>query len=64
MPKPNERRKARLRAALALSGLTMKEWATAHGVSYGHLRFVLLGERESPRLDREIEQFIKQYKVA
>lgn len=59
-----ERRNQRFRAALVLAGETLRSWAEKQGVTYGHLRFVMLGERESPRLEREMEELIKRFRIA
>lgn len=40
---------------------TMNEAAQHLGVTYGHLRMVLLGERESPRITAWTNQFIQDH---
>lgn len=50
-------RKARFKAALGLARITMRQWATEHGVTRGHVHAVLNG-RESPRLISSIDAFI------
>lgn len=53
-------RKARFKAALAVTQTTAKGWAEAHSVTEGHLHAVLNG-RQSERLMSEIESFIQKH---
>ena len=52
--------KTRFRIALAVSGMTAKEWAAEHGVQYVTLYKLLKGHTTSVRLSREIEAFIEE----
>lgn len=61
MPTKTETRKARFRAALALTGMTQEEWAIEAGVTAGHLTHVLAGRRESRVLIEKIEAFTKRH---
>ncbi|AHG92102.1 hypothetical protein J421_4635 (plasmid) [Gemmatirosa kalamazoonensis] len=61
MPSASDERKRRFEAALKLAGETMESWAQKQGISYGHLYFVLSGQRESARLSRLIEAFIADH---
>jgi hypothetical protein len=54
-------RKARFEAALKLAGLTAADWAKGQGVTSAHLHYVLKEERESARLEKEIEEFTDKY---
>lgn len=52
-------RKSRFKAALALTGLTQKEWAEGQaGISRGYLNMVLNGKMESDTLTQKIDAFI------
>lgn len=51
-------RKDALLAACRLSGQRVEDWATAQGVTKGHLYAVLRGERESQTLSDKIDAFI------
>jgi len=53
-------RKARFKAALALSGLTAAEWAAEHDLTAMHLSLVLHGKRESVALTSKIDAFIRE----
>lgn len=59
MPKDTLSRKAQFKAALALAGVSQKQWAEQHGVTPPHLHAVLTG-RESMRLIRAIDEFITE----
>jgi transcriptional regulator with XRE-family HTH domain len=61
MSKTRTTRKAQFKAARALAGITVKQWAESRGVSFQHLNEVMEGRRESPRLDAEIDAFIAKY---
>ena len=50
--------KRRFTAALALSGMTRRQWAEQHGVCYQSLQFFLDGRMASKRLTSEAECFI------
>lgn len=54
-------RKARFRAALALAGITAKEWAEQYGCSENHLYLFLAGRRDSAPLTEKMEAFIDKY---
>lgn len=60
MTNANQRRK-QFKAAVALAGTTVKEWAESKGVTVSHLNQVLRKRRESPRLDGEIDALIEKY---
>jgi hypothetical protein len=51
----------RFKAALTLAGVPFGKWAEGNGVTRQHLREVLLGRRESPRLIALVESFIEQH---
>lgn len=51
-------RKARFKAALAVAGLTAKEFAAENGVTRTHLNCVLLGDRVSAPLNQKIDELI------
>lgn len=50
-------RSQRFRAALALEGMTMEEWADGEGITLGHVSHTLAGRRESRILIAKIEAF-------
>jgi hypothetical protein len=60
MPNAAMTRKAQFRAALALAGRTMEEWAESEGVTGGHLSNVLAGKRESGSLTDKVDAFIRE----
>lgn len=53
-------RKRQFKAALALAGMSLNDFARSMGVSQWHVYKVLAG-RESGRLEAEIEAFIARY---
>lgn len=61
MQKPDNARKSRFRAALALAGLTAAAWAEQNGVTAGHLSQVLAGKHTSRALNEKIDAFTKKY---
>jgi hypothetical protein len=61
MATKTDTRKARFRAALALTGKTQEQWAAEAGVTAGHLTHVLAGRRESKVLLDKIEAFTKRH---
>lgn len=61
---PTVARKARFRAALALTGLTAAEWAVRNGITAGHLSQVLAGKRESRSLEEKVDAFADRYITA
>jgi hypothetical protein len=61
MAKPDKSRKARFRAALALAGLTARQWADREGITAGHLSQVLDGKRESAALCGKVDAFTAKY---
>lgn len=61
MPNTLATRKARFRAALALEGLTMEQWAENNGVTAGHLSQVLAGKRLSDSLIEKVEAFTAKH---
>lgn len=56
-----EARRKRFRAALALAGVSLKQWASTEGVTRQHVREVLLGRRVSAPLNEKIDAFIAQH---
>lgn len=56
-------RKAELRAALALAGKTIGEFATECGVSRTHFDEVMNGERESGRIDALVDATIREFRI-
>jgi len=56
--------KAELRAALALEGKTLGDFAKECEVSRPHFDFVMAGERESPRIDALIEARVLAFRAA
>lgn len=53
-------RKQLFRAALAIAGLTAREWADREGTSESYLSLVLNGKRESEALTMKIEAFAQK----
>lgn len=53
-------RKRQFKAALALAGMTVMDFARVQGISQWHVYKVLSG-RESGRLETEIEAFIAKW---
>ena len=58
-----DRRRRRFRAALAMAGQTVAEFAAELGVSHSHLNYVLRGLRASPRIEAAIEKRIRAAKA-
>lgn len=54
-------RKQQLKAALALAGITLTQFAADNGVTYSHLYAVLNGERESQKLTAAIDAFVARH---
>jgi hypothetical protein len=63
MTNTNIIRKKQFKAALALAGMTAKEWAAVQGVTTKHVDEVVLGKRTSERLNTEIDAFIARPKA-
>lgn len=61
---PEETRKRRFRAALALAGMTGEQFARKHGITCGHLWQVARGDRESKVLEPEILKFIDEHLIS
>jgi hypothetical protein len=55
-------RKAEFRAALALNRETAAAWAKNHNVKPGHLSAVLAGDRDSGRLETEMDAYIADFR--
>lgn len=55
-------RKPEFRAALALNRETAAAWALRHNVKPGHLSAVLAGDRESGRLEVEMDSYIADFR--
>lgn len=60
MPKRSAR-KERLRAALALKGLSMAEFGRKLGVTGMHVAAVAAGDRPSERISRAVDAFIEKH---
>lgn len=56
MPK-SQRKSKRFKAALAMAGMSMTEWAKKEGITPGHVSQVLSGDRDSAVLMEKIEAF-------
>lgn len=56
------RRRKELKAALALAGITGKQFAANLGVTPVHVFLVAKGERVSPRVEAAIDAFIARYR--
>jgi hypothetical protein len=54
-------RQALFVAALAITRTTQKDFAARLGVTYDHLRYVLVGVRESPRIVKAVDQYIAKF---
>lgn len=54
-------RKARFRAALALAGITAKEWCQQQGYSENHMYLFLAGRRDSLTLTQKMDAFIERH---
>ena len=54
-----ERRRTRFLKALATQGMTASGWAQQNGISKAHLSYVLRGERDSVRLNKKIDEYIR-----
>ena len=61
MPRAKTSRKALFKAALAITGTTLKEWAEANGITSGHLLHVLAGRKESMVLAAKIDAYIAKH---
>lgn len=61
MPKSKPSRKALFRAALAIAGVTAKQWAESEGITGGWLSMVLNGREESITLTEKIDAFIAKH---
>jgi hypothetical protein len=61
MTQPGPTRKARFRAALALAGMTVRDWCQQQGYSEPHVYLFLAGRRDSQTLTDKMEAFIDQY---
>ena len=57
-------RKRQFRAALALVGLTVEQWALAHDYSRHHVIQVIEGHRVSRTLGQTIDAFIAESRAA
>lgn len=54
-------RKARFRAALALTGLTQDAWAGLEGIPASTLSLILDGKRENPDVLAKVEAFTERH---
>jgi hypothetical protein len=64
MAKPKTSRKRRFRAALALAGMTARQWAAEQGVTDNHVHMVLAGTRESASLTEKVDAFIDKHLIS
>jgi transcriptional regulator with XRE-family HTH domain len=53
-------RKQLFRAALALAGITARQWAEREGISESYLSLVLNGKRESVAVTEKIDDFMTE----
>jgi hypothetical protein len=60
MRKLKANRKARFKAALALTGMTQQQWAEREKVTRQHLGAVLRDDRESGSLIAKVDAFIAE----
>ena len=60
MPKVKTSRKQLFRAALAIAGQTVVQWAASEGLTPEHVSLVLNGRRESARLLDKIDAFVRE----
>lgn len=61
MARPTISRNQRFKAALAMAGITAREWARQNEVSHGHLSQVVRGIRHSATLAEKIDTFIAKH---
>lgn len=61
MPKKPPRKTRELKAAVNLAGSTMEAFAAGLEVTSQHLRLVLSGKRESPRVSAAVDAFIEKH---
>lgn len=61
MRKVKNIRKARFRAALALTGHTQDSWAEAEGIAASMLSQVLDGKRTNPAVMQKVEAFTAKH---
>ena len=64
LPQDKPSRKQLFRAALAIAGMTGKQWADEHDVTREHLWHVLSGSRESRSLTDTVDAFIAKHLVS
>lgn len=60
MPRINNSRKARFKAALARVGMTQRGWAAKQGVGYTHLYLTLQDPTQSLSLSAKIDAFVAE----
>lgn len=60
MPKKRSRKSRLLKAAVSYAGQTMASFAASLDVTEQHLRLVLSGERESPRVLKAVDEYIRR----
>lgn len=61
MTKAKTSRKQVFRAALAIAGLTARQWAEREGTSESYLSLVLNEKRESEALTQKIDTFARKH---
>lgn len=64
MPRTAPTRKERFAAACRRAGTTQREWAAGRDVTYTHLYLVLRGDRQSDRLNDQVDAFIAEQEDA
>lgn len=55
------KRKKRFLAALAMAGMSMREWATKNDLTAGHVSQYLSGKRDSAVLDERVDAFTAKH---
>lgn len=61
MPIRKTTRKQLFNAALAIAGLTAKQWGEREGVTSGHLSMILADKRANDGIARKIDAFIRKH---
>lgn len=61
MPKGKTGRKQLFNAALAITGLTAREWAEREGVTAGHLSMILADKRSNDEITKRIDAYVRKH---
>lgn len=61
MPKAKTSRKQLFQAALAIAGLTARQWAVKEGLTSGHLSMILAGKRSNVKVSAKIDAYTEKY---